>query len=495
MKSVFLYKFRNVLAISVIIVLSLTMHRTIFHRNLIGIHVWRQSQTQLNIQNFYRVDNNILNPRSNTYNGNELQILRTDFPLMQWLISQFYFLFGEDIFITRLSMFILGMFSVIGVFLLSQLLFKSFRISCFTAFAFNFSPVFYYYTLNPIPDNLALCCMVWSLYFFVKFRLQPNVQFVILSSLFFGLAALVKLPYVIAGATYAAYFMYLLNKKNADGIKKATLFALPYLLFIIPAICWYVWVIPTWGNIPLLKGNFNYSENAARVREILYYHFTTMFPALLLNYASLFFFFCGIFSVFVNKYYKKALFWQIGAGGIMAIIYFIYEFLPIDIIHDYYMMPFLPYLFLLVGLGAKFIVEKIKYATYILASGIIIIPILTYNTVQENWTIQRSYTNDNLFIYQKELKEAVPTTEKCIMLNDPSSYVYPYLLNKTGYTFKEDNLPAEWIEDMIKNKKTTYMYSDSRVIDTNASYQYLFDKVLLERGTMKVIKLTPKDKL
>ena len=39
-----------------IIVVSVACHWHIFNRELAGIHVWRQSQTELNVLNFYRHD-------------------------------------------------------------------------------------------------------------------------------------------------------------------------------------------------------------------------------------------------------------------------------------------------------------------------------------------------------------------------------------------------------------------------------------------------------
>jgi len=48
---------------------------------------------------------------------------------------------------------------------------------------------------------------------------------------------------------------------------------------------------------------------------------------------------------------------------------------------------------------------------------------------------------------------------------------------------------------MIRNKKVSYMYSDSRVIDEKPACQYLFDSVILQKGTLKLIKLKPANQL
>lgn len=493
MNSLLLSKYRNAITITAIAIVSLLMHWSIFQRDLIGIHVWRQSQTQLNITNFYRVGNNILHPRVNILDANgEQLIIRTDFPLMQWIVAQVYRVVGESIIVTRVCMFLLGLITTTGFFRLSLVLFKEFRVAAMAAWAFSFSPVFYYYTLNPIPDNLALCFAVWSLFCFVRYTSCQKNIYAWLSAALLGLAALVKLPYVLFGAVYAHAFIFSVfnsGNKTINRMRSSISFALPYVLFIVPAAIWYYTVIPEWGENVVLKGNFNYSEQAGRVKEILSYHFTTMFPQLLLNYAAVVLLCCGVYSIFKKRYYKRPLFWQIGSGFLFVVLYFMYEFFPIDIIHDYYLMPFLPFLFLLVTAGIHLLFSYGGFVNYILAVAIVLMPLLAFKTVQNNWTVERSYTNDFVIIHQEEFKKAIPSNAPVIFLNDVSLHIWPYLLDKKGYIFTNDQLPKEWIEDMIKNKNIRYMYSDSRVIDTSAAYQYLFDTVLLQKGTLKLIRL------
>jgi len=499
MNTTLLWKYRNILTIAVIVLVSLLMHWSIFKRDLIGIHVWRQSQTQLNISNFYRVDNNILHPRVNVLDAaGEPQILRTDFPLMQWTVAQLYNVFGESIVVTRISMYMLGIISITGFFFLVYALFNKFHVAAIAAWAFSLSPVFYYYTLNPIPDNLALCFAIWSMYFFIKYRNNNRFLFVVLSAACAGFAALIKLPYILFAGIYAHAF---LSSIFADSTKippvhgKKISYALPYLLLMIPVAIWYYTVIPEWGENPVLKGNFNYAGQSNRIAEILQYHYTIMFPQLLLNYAGLILLFCGAIAIVVKRYYKKQLFWQIASGFLLVVLYFIYEFFPIDIIHDYYMMPFLPFLYLLIAAGIHFLFSYTHLANYIIACVAVLMPILTYGTVQDHWTVERSYTNDNVIIYQEEFKKAIPAEARCIFINDVSLHIWPYLLDKKGYVFNNDQLPKEWIEDMIRNKKVSYMYSDSRVIDEKPACQYLFDSVILQKGTLKLIKLKPANQL
>jgi hypothetical protein len=489
----FASRYRAAFVIIAIAAVSMIMHWSVFQRDLIGIHVWRQSQTQLNISNFHRFDNNILHPRVNILDqAGEPQILRTDFPLMQWVVAQLYDFVGESIFATRVSMFILGIITIAGFFLLTFGLFKSFWVAAITAWAFSFSPVFYYYTLNPLPDNLALCFAVWSMHYFIRYRNDKRLLFIILSAACSGAAALVKLPYIVFAGIYAHAFLsmiFMSGKKSSQDYINKFAFAIPYLLFMIPATIWYYTVIPEWGENPVLKGNSSYSGEFARIPQILEYHYTTMFPKLVSNYASLLFVFCGAIAIIVKGYYKKQLFWQITTGFLLVVLYFIYEFFPIDTVHDYYMMPFLPFLYLLAGAGIHMLFNKKRFINLMIVIVAALMPVLTFSTVQENWTVQRSYINDNVIIHQKEFRQAIPSDARCIFLNDVSLHIWPCLFDKKGYVFNNDQLPKEWLEDMIRNKNVTYMYSDSRTIDENPDYQYLFDSVLLQKGTLKLIKL------
>ncbi|MBY0477007.1 MAG: glycosyltransferase family 39 protein [Chitinophagaceae bacterium] len=484
-------------AFPALIILSVLMHISIFKKELIGIHVWRQSITQLNTSNFYNTDINILNPRANTLdaNGNQ-QIIRTDFPLMQWLIAQIFFITGESIFVTRVCIFITGLFTVLGFFFFCKQVFGNFTAAFVAAWAFNFSPLFYYYTLNPLPDSLALCCIVWSLYWFSKYRKEYNQRFAVYAAVYFGIGMLIKLPYIIFGAIYFCHFLIrFIKPAKQTSIKPVLYFAFTFMAASLPAAAWYAFVIPQWGENPLTTGKFNYSNNIERANEILDYHFSVLLPTLLLNYASLVLFVTGIIHIAVKKYYTKPFFYEIAAGFAVTLLYFFYDLFHIDTVHDYYMLPFLPFLYMAVGAGANKLFQLNNPVKYLLPAFLLLLPFFTYRTVQDNWTAERSYMNKDLLFYQQELQKAVPNSEPCIMLNDVSATIWPYLLNKKGYTFTNDALPVDWIKNMILTKNIKYMYTDSKLLAEKQEYRSLFDSVLLQRGSIMVIKLIDKNKL
>lgn len=487
----FYQKNKFILLLSFIILSSILAHLNIFTLELMGHHVWRQTQTQINITNFYRYDNCILNPTSNLHDmhGNPI-LYRMEFPIMQWLIAQSYRVFGESIVVSRISLFLIGIGSTIGMFGLVNRLLKNVYVSFFVAWAFTFSPLFYYYTMNIIPDNLALCCMIWSLYFFVKYREVHTRKDLMFSAFFLCMAALAKLPFILVGISYILYFISLFFQKlSKKSIYQILFIGASYLLFILPAFAWYGWVIPTWEN-PLLS-NHNFKDPAVfnKALDIVNFHLNRTFPVLLIGKISLVFFFASLIAILKYKFYKKAFAWSLFAGLLLVTSYFLYEIIPIDKVHDYYTMPFFPYLFLIIATGVKLFYDT-KYLRYLLIPMGLGMPFLAAKEMNHFWTVEFSYVDPHFYASQKELKSIVPNSEKVIILNDFSGHIIPYLIDKKGFVFGYDDLPKERLASLISEKGVKYMYCNSRNYDGKPEIKPFLDSLLLERGSIRVYSLT-----
>jgi len=262
---------------AVILATSVWFHWPQFSKDLIGIHLWRQAQTGWNIRNFYRHDFNILNPRSCSFNGGNDNIYRNEFPVMQWMIAGTQKIFGESVVEMRICLFIIDLLSIFGMYSLLQLLFRNTLGSWMGAWVFCFSPLFFYYTINPLPDNFALCCSIWFLYFFFRFVEDQRSSSLIWSAVFLSLATLAKLPFIILAAGVG---IYVLQKFN---IKKTFKVVGIFMLFLLPPISWYIWVIPTWSGNGIITGMFKNGISRKEVQDILDYHFQVMFPTILMK--------------------------------------------------------------------------------------------------------------------------------------------------------------------------------------------------------------------
>jgi hypothetical protein len=83
----------------------------------------------------------------------------------------------------------------------------------------------------------------------------------------------------------------------------------------------------------------------------------------------------------------------------------------------------------------------------------------------------------------------VPKGERVIVLNDVSQFVFFYKLDKEGYVFNNDYLPVEWVDDLVQNHGVKYIYSDSRKVDDSDEMRKRIEKVIMQVGNLKVIKL------
>ena len=204
-----LYENKGIVIVIMSIVLSAVARLRIFPTELIGIHLWRQTQTQWNIRNFYRYSLDILNPRTAALNEDFDNVVLLEFPIMQWLIAGVHFLSGgsDHIIITRISLFFISCLSVYGVYELLKLVYTSKGVAGIGSAFFCFYPLFYYYSINPIPDNFALCCTIWFFVFLLKFNKSQVSYHLVLSSIFIALAVLSKLPFIVAG-TGVLVFIY-----------------------------------------------------------------------------------------------------------------------------------------------------------------------------------------------------------------------------------------------------------------------------------------------
>lgn len=462
------------------------MHFEHMSKDLMSVHVWRQTQTQSTIINFYEGDMNIFKPQRND-RGDGDGVFKMEFPLMQWLVAILYRIFGNHILITRIAMLIIGFASVIGIYRFISTLFENEKMALIGAWTFSFSPCFYYYTINPMPDNLALCCSIWGLVFFFLWYRKPKYYLLLQSGLFLSVGTLCKLPFVIYFIVPLGYFFsVLLNNKN----KVSSFFNLIGIsAFIMLPLTWYMSVIPQWKGNGIVSGILDNKDSFSKISGYFIHNLISTLPELLLNYGSLLFFIMGFYYLIKHKAYKHPLFPICATWGLSIIAYFVFEINMIADVHDYYLFPFLPILFILVSYGAFYMYANInRQVRYIAIIIFLILPFTAFLRMQGRWSSKSPGFNKDLLIYKNELRNAVPKNELCIAGNDISHSIFFYYIDKKGWGFENDDLYVDKLKNMIANG-ARYLYSDSRAIDEDIEIQKLFEKMILEKGTIRIYSL------
>jgi hypothetical protein len=474
---------RNLILFSIASI-SFLMHFEHFSKDLMSDHVWRQTQTQSTIINFYEEGMNIFNPRQNE-RGNSDGILRMEFPLMQWMVAGTYKILGNHLIITRIFMFIIGIFSVLGIYVLLFSIFHNEKLALIGAWAFNFSPSFYYFTINPMPDNLALCCSIWGIALFFNFRYNERLIILLISGLLLSLGALSKLPFIFYYIVPFTYYIIRPLRINKKTFKES----ICIFSFIIFPIAWYLKVIPRWNGNVIIKGVLDNNESLSTILFYLQHNLIVILPELLLNYGSVLFFLAGFYFIFKRKTYKDSRFILFLLWGLSAILYYLFEVNTIGTGHDYYLFPFYPLLFILVAYGAINLLTLkypiFKYLTLIL---LLILPFTCYLRMEVRWNPESPGFNKDLLTYKTELQNAVPSKSLVVAGNDISHFIMFYYIDKKGWGYDGDFLTAKMLQTMIE-KGAAYLYSDSRKVENNSEIACYFDKLVCQKGSIRIFKL------
>jgi 4-amino-4-deoxy-L-arabinose transferase-like glycosyltransferase len=469
-----------------IAVLSLAMHVRHFSKDLLSMHVWRQTQTQSTILSFYEEDFNIFNPHhANREDGDG--IYRMEFPLMQWLIAGLYKIFGNHILITRLFTFILGLCSVAAMYQLLLAVFRKESLALIGAWAFNFSPCFYYYTINPLPDNFALCMSLWGVALFFSWIRNQKRSTLFLTGIFLAVGSLCKLPFILYYTVPATYFILAFIEQRET--RKQTLRNVWAVFgFVVFPLAWYSAVIPTWHGNGIVAGILVHTVPFSMTLGYVRYIVVSTLPELLLNYGSVLFFFAGFYFLYRKKLFKQKWFMVFLVWSLALAAYYIFEIDMIASIHDYYLFPFYPLLFLLVGYGAYSLLEThkpfLKYLTFAL---LLILPLAAHLRTADRWNPEKPGFNKDLWTYKEELRNAVPKNALCIAGDDDSFSIFLYYIDKKGWSYAK-TITQPQMRDMV-GRGAQYLYSDTRAVDESKDVAPFLDKLILERGSIRVYKL------
>ena len=157
-------------------------------------------------------------------------------------------------------------------------------------------------------------------------------------------------------------------------------------------------------------------------------------------------------------------------------------------VHDYYMMPFLPIMFIAVGLGIQRMEVSFPKHQIVLAICLLIAPFYAVHACHKKWSIEKSHFNKDLIYHRDALQCVVPNESLCIILEDPSTHIFSYQIDKLGFVFDRSDFPVAWMPDMI-HQGAKYLYSDSRAFDERNDIQPFLEDLLLEAGTLRVYRL------
>jgi len=435
-----------------IALLSLLMRAHHVGQEFSGYHSWRQTQTQTTVLNFAFQDSDLFTPRVNNL-GSGSDIQRMEFPLMQWIFSWPYRLLGDHPAISRLLTFLMGLLTLFAFREMVLRLTGSALTAGVATVGLIFSPLFYYYSINPMPDNMALMWAMLGLATTVGERQMGLGRFMV-AALFFTLAAACKLPFIVLAAALLPGWIQMLR----SGWRKGILAAIIGLLLLLPTALWYAWVIPTWEGNAVLTGGW---DNPKETFEILKRVWTMVLPEMILNYANVPFFLIGLWLLFRRKLWGDWRCWPLLATLPFIYAYYFFELHAIGYGHDYYLMPFVPLVFACVAAGVHWsLAQAHRWRKWVLLP-LIVLPITCVLKAEVRWNV--SGLNRDLWENAAPLRSILPMDAKCVVGNDVSGHIFLYHLRRKGWTFKDDALTKEQLQERIREGATHLVTNSSTV--------------------------------
>ncbi|MDZ4748102.1 MAG: glycosyltransferase family 39 protein [Saprospiraceae bacterium] len=479
---------RAFLIVLAAVLVSTVLHLHVFTLPIQGKDTWRQSKTAWNIRYFVRHDANILNPRQ-PYLNNKDNIVRYEFPIMQWSIAMVEKVTGEHIIVMRLMVYLISLLTLFAVFKLAHTLTENYDIAALAVWIFAFLPTFFYNSTSIMPDILALCFGMYYVLFFFRHLKSGKRSDLLYAALFIALAGLAKLPFILLGILSLIKAIEIMFTREPTRWKELRSYVSAKALALLPVMAWYGMVIPQWKDNNITEGFIQNFVGWPLFKEFLKNQMYNNFPMEILNIPALILFFAGVFFILKKR---RLISFRPVYFFIPLLVLFMYFFYVLNVIregHEYYLMPFypilmLPIIFTLYQACHGKLIVKLLVGMLLLA-----MPFVCWNQEKDYWDVKYAYFNQDFFNCRDQLEEIGTKEDIAVFINDESLAILPYIADKSGYIFWNNHLPVLWLKDMYTTMGARYLYSDSRIIEEQEGFSDCVSEIVYECGTLKVFRL------
>ncbi len=414
---------------------------------------WRQFDTEFFAYDFYLNGINLLKPSVCWLGAYKTLIL--EFPVVSAFIAVFYFIFGQELMFARIACLILYLGSVFYLYKSVELLYYK-RLARYVTLIYLMTPFSLYYSRAVHIDFGEMFFALSMLYYFLKGYQDEKYKYIIIGSAFGVLAFLVKAPYVFYLVIPILYFI-IKEKKISFFLKTLPITILPLVTFLI----WESYVSKINSNAPdwfFIPGYFKFTNMSSwyfgsMEQRLVFENWKIIFHRIAesgISYIGVPLFFLGL-VVKPEKGDNNFFYFYLAGLLVYLLIFF-----NLNLIHDYYQIPFVVITSFFLGLSIDFIYRKFKKksetkAIYLTA---LIIIILVVNCI---WFTERWYYKyDKLRIAaSKQIRENTEQNRLVIVSIKDTDPRDPRLLAPSyryGWSIRTDYLKKDVIEKLILNQ-------------------------------------------
>ncbi|MCK4745458.1 MAG: glycosyltransferase family 39 protein [Bacteroidales bacterium] len=430
-------------------------HHIVFYKP-VGIHQWRNCVSAAFPVN-YSFGGSFLTTQTNAMLAENAtsDITVVEFPLIYYIVSLFYRIFGVHEFWFRMFQVVIGFIGLVYLFKASYYFTRDWFYAGVIPLIIFTSPIYVFYLNNFIPDAAALSLTFAGFYFFMKYTSARRFRIWLLSMLFFLLAGLTKtsslLPYLGLGGVA---IIDLILRRKRSGEEPLFQFEFKYIAsFIGVAVLIFGWYLYARIYSDAHRG----SVSAVEIRPIWKLTGETIQSTLASmklrfrkgDYHATFFLFLSV-VVFLSTliFYKKAnrFLYRLNILVILGAVSFTLLFFRSMRNHDYYQINNL-FIFVIIYLAFFSIFSKAFPRVYnSIWARLPFVLLVVFLVINCRNRVQFRYSEDDahylssmkvieMFDIEDYLREiGIERTDKVYCTPDPSPNISLYLCDQKGRT-------------------------------------------------------------
>lgn len=407
-----------------------------------GIHFIRQTDT-ISFSLFY-----LKNSDFNFFKIGNLNLdfagghTACEFPLFYYLYFILFKFFGVNFVIIRVISLLLFSWSIYRVAKSTKLLINSSLQSVLIVYLVVSSSVLRYYSVNFLPDSIALSLCFLGLSYTVNFSFTRLNKHFILSLSFLTLASLLKIYYGIylfLSISYLVTCSQSINRRLIFGYIICTLLVFSWYIFAVfynklyKADYYLTTIRPIW--------NLSQSEVSVANSSIFNYWYTKFYLPTIFH----FFIILGMLVLVLRAMKTRMILFLLVAiaAGISYVFLFYGQFRD----HDYYFMALIPIFYFFAALSIKALNEyfKWKYFKIFIITILATIVIAGFNYTSVNMNRRFNNSVDSYSIVNYRLKGVsvyldslgVKNNSKFLVIGDNTVNGSLVFLNKQGWVYKD----------------------------------------------------------
>lgn len=342
-------------------------------------HAWRQYDTKQYIDSYLYHDAAFLEPEVCWMGGHKK--LALEFPFPEFLAAKVQVVFGENLFVLRL--FFLFFFALSSFFLYKIVLFYSDEWSAaLLVLFFGFAPLSVYFSRAIHIDFFALSFAFGMLFYAMKAIKNASFLLLLISMCFASVVFLVKVPYAFYLALPILVFA-LQQKKLLWLLKRG-------VVFLIPVVLMFWWVRYA-GSLNSKAPDWDFIPNYNKFTDMWYWYFGTWGQRMNWENWSLIFgriyneilglpgLVLFVLGIVLSK--KDALYW-FSFSWLLGTLVYLLIFFNLNVIHDYYQMPFIAAVMLYVVFGIKTMLSLSSSSVVKVSMSLVVVSIFATESIR-----------------------------------------------------------------------------------------------------------------